>query len=528
MRIVVLAILMALAASPSRAQWQPTDTASVERAFVTSGLELAEVQGRQVVRTHQWVVHQINDGFSVLHRHSDDEAGALYHAFDGRGRVMAVAAHGGRLYCAYSRGSVQAVEFHAPPPPQPPIFRTIQLPGLPPEAALLDLAAGPGGPLVLVRLADAANLSAGSTRLALLRHAGLAWEEHPLPQDIDQYQPQKVLALDDGTAGLILVTGQTGQPGIQVHRWSPAGWTSQRYNGISPRPQAQQFVIVPHSGVSNLVVVQPRPDSADRQLQVVWLRGDAPSVVGQLAIDPKSRWWSSLAEGGVALLTTTDNQEYRSTRIAFPSGEVADWAVLARARSQRPVRIDALTIIVIAAMVLGTLILLMSGRRSAEVLVPNLPVDVQPAGLSRVAAAAVDFAPGLAVSMIYFTLHDPTEVLARLPLGRPIDTDEIMPALLAIAVHVAHTTLTELFTGSTLGKAICGCRIITMNGSRPNPAQVLIRNATKVLEMVVPFLLIFAVLSPTYQRLGDLLARTLVVTHGRPPQEPEDENQPPR
>ncbi len=96
---------------------------------------------------------------------------------------------------------------------------------------------------------------------------------------------------------------------------------------------------------------------------------------------------------------------------------------------------------------------------------------------------------------------------------------------LAVGLFVLHTGLSELLTGQTLGKKALGCRVVAEDGSDPDLWQVLARNAVKGLEVLAWPLLLFVLLNPARQRLGDLVARTLVVrpappsTGNPPPQE---------
>ena len=517
------------------------DTASsVPNVLVAAGTELPPVAGEHSAVTHLWVLERAQQQFTLLHRLTEDEPGLLYHAFQANGDVIAAAAHGHRLYCVYSGRSVQAIEFHAPPPPQPPVFRPSQLPSMPAESLLLKFAAGPGGPFALLREPVASSSEAGATniqgnrgdadsRLVLLRHSGLEWEEVALPPEIETSSVLELLALDDPRGSVVLVTADADSAagmgeGLTVHRLGSTGWTRQEYAGISPRPAAQRLLIVPHSGVQNLLLAQPRPNSADRELQVLWLRDGAAEVLNAepMVIPSDVQWWAVPSAGGATLITQGDGGTYRMAHVAFPEGTVSSWVSL-QITQERSEQFDVITAVVIAAMVIGTLILLMSGRRSTEPLWPQLPAALRPAGVSRIAAATVDFAVGLAVSMIYFDLLDPKEILLRMA-RRPSDPEEFMPALLAIAVHVAHTTASELFTGSTLGKAIFGCRVVNLSGEPPHIWQILTRNALKVLEMVAPIFLIFAIISPTYQRLGDLLARTVVVVPSPSPREEDGDD----
>jgi uncharacterized RDD family membrane protein YckC len=85
------------------------------------------------------------------------------------------------------------------------------------------------------------------------------------------------------------------------------------------------------------------------------------------------------------------------------------------------------------------------------------------------------------------------------------------PVLLVVGLYVAHTLATETFTGMTLGKRILGLRVVSHDGSAANVWQALLRNAVKPVELMAWPLLLFILLNPGRQRMGDLAARTAVV-----------------
>ena len=82
-----------------------------------------------------------------------------------------------------------------------------------------------------------------------------------------------------------------------------------------------------------------------------------------------------------------------------------------------------------------------------------------------------------------------------------------------------------MFSARTLGKTMMGMRIVAVAGQPPHLWQILFRNLLKFVDVGGWFvMLIFPVLSPAHQRLGDVLARTVVVTNA-PPADQRDEAQ---
>lgn len=74
----------------------------------------------------------------------------------------------------------------------------------------------------------------------------------------------------------------------------------------------------------------------------------------------------------------------------------------------------------------------------------------------------------------------------------------------------------EALFGATLGKYLLGLRVTTLAGRRPTVRQVLVRNLARLVDGLPVLYLVGACavwLSPTRQRVGDRIARTLVVPH---------------
>lgn len=79
-----------------------------------------------------------------------------------------------------------------------------------------------------------------------------------------------------------------------------------------------------------------------------------------------------------------------------------------------------------------------------------------------------------------------------------------------------YFTLSELMMrGQTLGKRASGIRVVKINGFALDPGSILIRNLFRVADNI-PLLWIIPVLSRRYQRLGDMVAGTTVVSDEGP------------
>jgi len=95
-----------------------------------------------------------------------------------------------------------------------------------------------------------------------------------------------------------------------------------------------------------------------------------------------------------------------------------------------------------------------------------------------------------------------------------------VPAIIMIAFTVGHSSVSEMLFRTTIGKSLLGCSVLSTNGSRARPGQILLRNVMKFVALVVLPLGLFVFMNPYRQRLGDLAARTVVVVSNKP-----DENE---
>jgi uncharacterized RDD family membrane protein YckC len=91
------------------------------------------------------------------------------------------------------------------------------------------------------------------------------------------------------------------------------------------------------------------------------------------------------------------------------------------------------------------------------------------------------------------------------------------PWLLTLAVYALYCFVWEAATGTTPGKHLLGCRVVDERGGRPTLAQLALRNVLRVAELAAGMVLLFSVflvlvLSQRRQRIGDVLAGTIVVS----------------
>lgn len=143
---------------------------------------------------------------------------------------------------------------------------------------------------------------------------------------------------------------------------------------------------------------------------------------------------------------------------------------------------------------------------------PKLPHALVRAGLlRRLMAAMVDLA--LAMAPVTLLSGVPAKAIAgEWPfVGEPTSLMDMRLGFLVGALFITHTMAGELLAGRSLGKALTGLRVAGLDGKPAAPWRIVVRGLFKWLELLSPALAALAVFSPFGQRLGDLLAGTVVV-----------------
>jgi uncharacterized RDD family membrane protein YckC len=185
-------------------------------------------------------------------------------------------------------------------------------------------------------------------------------------------------------------------------------------------------------------------------------------------------------------------------------------------------------VVLVTVLGLSVLAMLASWRRDGGQQRIALPRELVLAEYgNRVLAAAVDLVPCVVVAAVFFHIA-PVEILMRLSvqwLDQTATWDSMLPGFVAAGIYAVYGAACEAFTGRTPGKALLGLRVVGLTGKPPDVWQVLARNALHILDVLEPLLLVLVVLGPGRQRLGDRLARTVVVTVPKPEEDEEDEDE---
>lgn len=143
-----------------------------------------------------------------------------------------------------------------------------------------------------------------------------------------------------------------------------------------------------------------------------------------------------------------------------------------------------------------------------------------PAG-RRIAALVIDLIPG---AVLVVALGYEPAALLRLPMMSGSGAAAV-PGVILILVTLGLCVLTELATGTSLGKWVVGGRVARMNppGARPVVWQVLTRNVFKGMVLLVPIVGLLVLWGRGGRGVGEVLSATAVIARrpGTAPLKPD-------
>ena len=129
----------------------------------------------------------------------------------------------------------------------------------------------------------------------------------------------------------------------------------------------------------------------------------------------------------------------------------------------------------------------------------------------RIAALCIDLVPGAMVTIVAFDI-DPVEFLESFRSGEP---ETAAPAVFAIVVTAVTAGLGEVLFDRSLGKAMVGGRVSSIDGTRGTAVQRGLRALLKLIVLLLPPLALLVVIDPLGRGMPELLSRTCVTTRDR-------------
>ena len=342
-----------------------------------------------------------------------------------------------------------------------------------------------------------------------------SWRLVNLPEDWpDGRQARLVMLGADQTSPILLVRSGLNQKSLWVYGREANGWDKQVY---PLRQGATPFVAI--SVADQLVLAERLPTDTSVSAAISVLRKGQKSPVADLSIDaPPGRPWAVATVGvTVALIVQVGEpgaesvSELSWTR-ANLLGEIVSEPQPLQVYESSTLGEAGGYVVLVSVLVLATLMILVFWRRDPHLNQVVLPSQLALADLGRrLVAGVIDMAPGF-VGAMWFEQIGPQELLARWPgAAAGMSWEGMQPGVIVIAIFLVHSGVSELFTRRSLGKVVTGLRVTTLDGRQPRSWQLLIRNLLKAFDLIAWLLLILPVIGPYRQRLGDMVARTVVV-----------------
>jgi uncharacterized RDD family membrane protein YckC len=178
---------------------------------------------------------------------------------------------------------------------------------------------------------------------------------------------------------------------------------------------------------------------------------------------------------------------------------------------------------IVLAILLGIMTLVMWTRRTEIASQIVLPQGLAFSAVwKRVLAAGVDLIPALLVVAPWWwpklnAMRDELSALSGEQLAAALSTALHLEFYFVFFAHGVWCFIFESTLATTPGKMLSGLRVYSTDGTRPNIRQCLIRNATRSIMLslgssgLIVTLMTIIVVSRNRQRVGDLLARTIVL-----------------
>ena len=382
-----------------------------------------------------------------------------------------------------------------------------------------------------------ATLPAGPRRFALWTYRDGAWAESgPLPAAVDPVRVTHLSAVASGD-GLYLAAGTTGG-NVELFRWTRAADPATKNAATSPA--TRRAALTGRWAEIGRVAADPAEPfalllDADPALPALWSgAGGGPGTLwplqptgeGQTASstglrvgpavalprgtpppDAAGRPRTAVIAGRTlrVLYASADGELYEQDFKPDGSAELRSAKALATpAAGPSPVG-RSFNLLILSLLLLVSIFGFRRRPVPQEVL-DRLDVPLAPLGL-RAAAGLVDLVPMLAAFAVVYARHP--EVAAGTATATDLDVLILVASLIA---YVGHTTAGEWWAGRSVGKLLFRLRVARTDGEPMNGAAAVSRNAMRMVDVALSFVpLLWILLNPLRQRLGDLVAGTVVV-----------------
>lgn len=359
------------------------------------------------------------------------------------------------------------------------------------------------------------------------------WIKVELPTDWPSGAPAWLVMKSDGSDRPWLVTvpdKSTNQ--VRWYEWSTNADSEQSVEGsaattVKPTGRwtrhdvevANAVGITPIASQEQLVLIHRGDDADNLALSFSLLQPGRVTDLGQLTFPTLPVGWSVAPVGDwLAAIIKQKDGDFLWQRINTAGDTDSEPVTLTL--NQPSFHALENMYLFLAVMVIATPITILLWKRNPQPQALKLPKDAALSDMgSRMIAALVDILPGLGIAWVV-SGHGPLDIIQKYWPGQGQGLTDMWPGAIVVGCFFVYTCIAEMFTGKTLGKHMLGLRVVNMKGDPPDMWQILGRCLFKIFDLIVPLLIILAILSPFRQRLGDLVARTVVV--GNKPVEETD------
>ncbi|MHC4841561.1 MAG: RDD family protein [Planctomycetota bacterium] len=176
-----------------------------------------------------------------------------------------------------------------------------------------------------------------------------------------------------------------------------------------------------------------------------------------------------------------------------------------------------------------------SDEESTDVLGPK-PKEKRPlfaSPIARASALMIDLVMTAPIVMMLRGVYnyDLVNAYSFLNVGSAMMSEDslfvvLRATLVTMLILTVYSSTCEYFWGKTFGKALFRLRVESVDGEPAAPWQVMLRNVVKIFELAHYILVLipmaFMLMSTKQQRLGDYLARTIVILDVVPEEQADD------
>ena len=382
-------------------------------------------------------------------------------------------------------------------------------PSLPPGLTLLDIAGGAEGESLF-----ALGISGETAGVWTLQ--GTQWRPlPPLPENLSGLAEDR---LDLGVSGgAAVIAARTSDAQLLVLKGHEEQWRIIGTVGIEPDEHFQVVTgadlpaptIYIHGATDRLVRFEQRRAGQDAEPQVTQVEFAFPSKVNATldAVDPRSAA-GSLGSLRISRAAFTGSGGAGSRQIVLELAlDPATLEALGDGRASvlsfpamtpREIRDQLLMLALYGLLVVAVVASLRHRPMPSAERLRALTQQLAPLPV-RAFAGAIDALPLPAALVIWWLTQE-----------RASESVQLLIVLGGPLLYLGHVSIVEAVTGTSLGKALFGLKVVRTDGETPGPGAIILRNLLRPLDLPLAGLGM-ALLNPLSQRLGDIAAGTTVV-----------------